>query len=77
MSTPWDKLSGDAYEAELRGDVEKAWELRHIAAVLEIGAERSAAAELRRVGSNAFRSDAEEEQLREENQRSYNGDRGR
>jgi hypothetical protein len=78
MSTPWDKLSGDAYEAELRGDVEKAWELRHIAEVLEIGAERAAKAETRRAGSNAFRSDAEEEKLREENQsRFYGGGRGR
>jgi hypothetical protein len=77
MSTPWDKLSGDAYEAELRGDVEKAWELRHIAAVLEIGAERAAKVEARRAGSNAFRTDEQEAALREENQKSYNGDRGR
>jgi hypothetical protein len=77
MSTPWDRLSGAAYEAELRGDIEKAWELRHIAAVLETSAERAAAAALRRAGSNAFRSDAEEEHLREENQGRFSGGRER
>jgi hypothetical protein len=77
MSTPWDKLSGGAYEAEQRGDGEKAWELRHIAAVLEIDADRAAAAALRRAGSNAFRADAEEEPLREENQQRFSRDRGR
>ena len=77
MSTPWDKLFGAAYEAERRGDSETAAELRHVAAVLEIGAERTATAEARRAGSNAFRTDEQEATLREENQKSYSGDRGR
>jgi hypothetical protein len=71
MSTPWDKLFGAAYEAERRGDSETAAELRHVAAVLEIGAERAATAEAQRSGSNAFRSDEQEAALREENRQSY------
>ncbi len=78
MSTPWDKLYGAAHEAEKRGDHEKAWELGHIATVLEIGAERAARAEARRAGSNAFRSDEQDAAVREENKKSfYRGDRGR
>ncbi len=77
MSTPWDKLSGAAYEAEKRGDVEKAYELRHIAEVLEDIAARTAASESRRAGSNAFRTDEQEAALCGENQSRFSGGGGR
>lgn len=78
MSTPWDQLYGAAVEAEKRGDNDKAADLRHFGALVEMGAEREAAAAARRAGSNAFRSDEQEATLREENQKSfYKGDRGR
>ena len=71
MTTPWDKLYGAAVAAERAGDPDKAAELHHLGQVVEQAAEREAAFAVRRAGSNAFRSDAEEKQLREENQQSF------
>jgi hypothetical protein len=78
MSTPWDKLYAAANAAYRRGDYETASGLAYAAREAEQAAERTAAAQTRRAGSNAFRSDAEEAILREENQRRFSGDgRGR
>lgn len=71
MTTPWDKLYSAAVAAERAGNPDEAAELRHIGQVAEHAAEREAAGAARRAGSNAFRSDAEEKQLREENQQSF------